>query len=145
MKWRIFCVGKPSLDYAQRGVAEYERRLRHYTSCELVYLKSVSSKEMDKRSGSAPAGHVRIVLDERGELLDTRSLAQWVAQWQLQGSKAIDCLIGGADGHDAETRESADLLLALSRFTLQHELALLVWLEQVYRVHTLLRGEPYHR
>jgi 23S rRNA (pseudouridine1915-N3)-methyltransferase len=54
-------------------------------------------------------------------------------------------LIGAADGHNASLRDACDLLLTLSPFTLQHELALLVLLEQLYRVASLKSGSPYHR
>ncbi|MEM7348468.1 MAG: 23S rRNA (pseudouridine(1915)-N(3))-methyltransferase RlmH, partial [Chloroflexota bacterium] len=68
-----------------------------------------------------------------------------VEHWQLNAVKSVRLFIGGADGHDDEIRQQADLLLGLSGFTLQHELALVVLLEQIYRAHTVLRGEPYHR
>ena len=60
------------------------------------------------------------------------------------GSK-IALLIGGADGHSDELRDKADQIWSLSGFTMQHELAQVVLLEQIYRVHTILKGEPYHR
>ena len=59
--------------------------------------------------------------------------------------KTVAFLIGAADGHSEELREKCDLLLTLSGFTLQHELALLVLLEQLYRLTTLKSGSPYHR
>ncbi len=62
-----------------------------------------------------------------------------------EGVKEITYLIGAADGHTEELRKSCDLVLSLSPLTLQHELALVVLLEQIYRVATLRRGEPYHR
>ena len=59
--------------------------------------------------------------------------------------KTVAFLIGAADGHNAELRAKCDLMLTLSPFTLQHELALLVLLEQLYRVASLKSGSPYHR
>ena len=63
----------------------------------------------------------------------------------MSGVKRVALLIGGADGHSPVLREKADHVVAMSGFTLQHELALVVLLEQIYRVHTVLKGEPYHR
>ncbi|RTG95352.1 23S rRNA (pseudouridine(1915)-N(3))-methyltransferase RlmH, partial [Thermus scotoductus] len=54
-------------------------------------------------------------------------------------------LVGGAEGYSEGVREGADLLLSLSPLTLQHELALLVLMEQLYRILTLRAGHPYHR
>jgi 23S rRNA (pseudouridine1915-N3)-methyltransferase len=59
--------------------------------------------------------------------------------------KTVAFLIGGADGHSAELREKSDRVLSLSSFTMQHELALLVLFEQLYRVASLASGSPYHR
>jgi 23S rRNA (pseudouridine1915-N3)-methyltransferase len=54
-------------------------------------------------------------------------------------------LIGAADGHTPALRDACDHVLCLGKHTMQHELALVVLLEQIYRVHTLLAGSPYHR
>lgn len=145
MKWQIFSIGKPSLDYAKRGVDEYTKRLRRYTRLEMSQQKEAGREKNSRYLLSASEGAVRIVLDERGDTLTTADFAGEVKKWQNSGQKKIALLIGGADGHSEEVRASADLVLALSSFTLQHELALVVLLEQIYRVHTLLKGEPYHR
>ena len=143
MKWRVLAVGKPSLDYAKRGITDYERRLRRYASVELVYSKNEQEMERDWHA-KAPRW-LRVVLDERGTRMTTQKLASQVEAWQLNGVAGALCAIGGADGHNQERRDSADLVLSLSDFTLQHELALLVWMEQLYRVCSLLNGSPYHR
>ena len=59
--------------------------------------------------------------------------------------KSVAFLIGASDGHTDELRTKADLLLSLSSLTLQHELALVVLLEQLYRVASMKAGSPYHR
>jgi 23S rRNA (pseudouridine1915-N3)-methyltransferase len=91
-------------------------------------------------------GAFRIVLDERGERPTTRQLSDKVAALEMRGDvKCVAFLIGASDGHTDELRRSADWLLSLSSMTMQHELALVVLLEQIYRVATLRKGEPYHR
>jgi len=54
-------------------------------------------------------------------------------------------ILGGANGHDQSLLERADFLWSLGPLTLQHELALVVTLEQLYRARTILAGHPYHR
>ena len=44
-----------------------------------------------------------------------------------------------------QVKEAADCIISLGKMTIQHELALLVAVEQIYRVYTIKRGEPYHR
>lgn len=146
MKWQILAIGKPSLRYAKTGVEEYQKRLGRYTSLELqTDWKDTGQLKNSEALFAASEGAVRIVLDERGESWTTADFAGRVEAWQLNSVKRIAILIGGADGHTEELRKSADHVVALSGFTLQHELALVVLLEQIYRVYTLLRGEPYHR
>ncbi|MFV1994057.1 MAG: 23S rRNA (pseudouridine(1915)-N(3))-methyltransferase RlmH, partial [Verrucomicrobiales bacterium] len=90
-------------------------------------------------------GCLRILLDERGDALTTAALRERVDRWEGQGVKSAAFLIGGAEGHGEKIRGAADLVLGLSAFTLQHELALVVLAEQLYRVYTMKRGESYHR
>ena len=146
MKWQILAIGKPSLRYAKAGVEEYQKRLTRYTTLELqTDWKDAGQVKNSETLLAASEGAVRIVLDERGETWTTADLVSRVEGWQMNAVKKVAILIGGADGHTPELRRSADHVIALSGFTLQHELALVVMLEQIYRVHTVLRGEPYHR
>ncbi len=146
MKWRFVVVGKPSLAYARSGVEEYLRRLRRYTGVELVSVKNGSREEEGSRLLAASEGCYRIVFDERGELLSTPELAGKVTALEMDGSvKSMAVIIGGADGHSDELRQAADQLIAFGRLTLQHELALVAATEQIYRVYSVKRGEPYHR
>lgn len=146
MKWQILAIGKPSLAYAKHGVEEYQKRLGRYTSLELqTDWKDGGSRKNSEALLTASEGSIRIVLDERGEPWTTSVFVSRVEAWQMSGVKRVSVLIGGADGHSPALREAADYVVALSGFTLQHELALVVLLEQIYRVHTVIRGEPYHR
>ncbi len=139
MKVEIFTIGKPRLRFVRDGMEEYAKRLQRYSSVALRFLESPEAQ----LRGSE--GAYRVVLDERGELPTTAEFAGRVRGWKLSGVKRVAYLIGGADGHPEAVRQAADWTLALSRLTLQHELALLVLLEQLYRVETLLAGHPYHR
>ncbi len=146
MKWTVYAIGKPALTYARAGVAEYEKRLSRHGGVELVSFKEAGQEENSRRLLEASEGCcLRVVMDERGDLLTTAELTERVAAWEMDRVKRVGVLIGGADGHSDEVRGAADLVLGLSRLTLQHELALVVFLEQLYRVGTVRRGEPYHR
>lgn len=145
MHIRIIVAGKPGLAYAKSGVEEYLKRLSR-EAVELISVKAGSSDEVSARLLEKSAGSFRIVLDERGKNFTTRELAARLDSLAQRGDiKAISFLIGAADGHNEHLRSHADLLLAISPFTLMHELALLVLLEQIYRISTLKSGSPYHR
>ena len=146
MRWKIVAVGKPALSYARQGMDDYLKRLSHYTKAEFVPLKDGPRDEVESRMLKATAGGViRIALDERGASWTTEAFRMKVDQWEMEGVREGAFLIGGADGHSPSLRESCDHVLQLSAMTMQHELALVVLLEQLYRVYTIKRGEPYHR
>ncbi|MFC4991368.1 23S rRNA (pseudouridine(1915)-N(3))-methyltransferase RlmH [Rubritalea tangerina] len=145
MKHQIIVAGKPSLKYAKDGVAEYKKRLTRYGSYDLKHVKDGSSIDVSKRLLDGSQNAIRVVMDERGEQLTTQQLFNKINQWEMRGEKRATYLIGASDGHTQDLRDRADLVWALSPLTLQHELALVVLLEQLYRIATMQRGEPYHR
>lgn len=145
MHWRIVTVGKPALSWAKAGTEDYLRRLRRSGQFEWLTVRDGTRAQVTERLMAASAGCLRVVLDERGQLWRSLALAEWMRKCQLQGIKRAALIVGGADGHDQELRDAADVCWSLSALTLQHELALLVALEQLYRAGTILRGEPYHR
>ena len=146
MQIRLIVAGKPALAYAKAGVEEYLKRLSRFGCHELVVVKAGSREEVSTRLLERSQGCFRVALDERGESFGTRKFAARLEALEMRGDvKTIAFLIGAADGHSPGLRDQCDLLLTLSPFTLQHELALLVLLEQLYRVASLRNGSPYHR
>jgi 23S rRNA (pseudouridine1915-N3)-methyltransferase len=145
MNWHILVIGKPKLAFAESGVAEYLRRLTPMAKVRLDFLKSSTREKESATLLERSAGMFRIVLDERGRQFISREFAAQVREWEQRSVKNIALIIGGTDGHTDELRQSADLLLALGKLTLQHELALVVLLEQIYRAYSINAGAPYHR
>jgi 23S rRNA (pseudouridine1915-N3)-methyltransferase len=143
MKWHIFAIGKPRLGFAREGIEEYARRLRGMADVSIEYLKSgeEESAVLLRRS----VGMYRVVLDERGEECSSREFAERVGKWELGRVKGVAVLIGGSDGHSEALRKEADWLWALGRLTFQHELALVMVMEQIYRAYSIKGGLPYHR
>lgn len=145
MNHEIIVAGKPSLKYAKDGTAEYLKRLTRYGKYKLTHIKDGSSEDVSKRLFEASKGSIRVVMDERGATPTTQELVKLYNKWEMRGVKNISFLIGASDGHTQKLRDEADFILSLSALTLMHELALVVLLEQIYRVATIKRGEPYHR
>ena len=140
MLLRVLAVGKLK-DARVSGLCdEYVVRSRTLVPIERVECKS--PREQWQRAGDGAA--IVVLLDERGQQLDTVALARWIAAWQGEGRRRIDFLVGDADGYDDTARARADRLLALSRLTLPHRLAQLILCEQLYRAGTILAGHPYH-
>ncbi|MFK7851992.1 MAG: 23S rRNA (pseudouridine(1915)-N(3))-methyltransferase RlmH [Akkermansiaceae bacterium] len=146
MRYRIVVAGKPALDYAKSAVDEYLKRLSRHGSYEWVIVKAGTPKQVSERLLEKSENCFRIALDERGNMPTTRELASNLEKLELeQGVKTVAFLIGAADGHAEALRNQSDLTLALSKMTMQHELALVVLLEQLYRVASIKARSPYHR
>jgi 23S rRNA (pseudouridine1915-N3)-methyltransferase len=141
----ILTIGKPKLAYAKAGVDEYLSRMGQWGGVRWEQVKSGTREQESAALLARSEGMLRVVLDERGEGITSRALAQRLSQWELRSVKGIAFLIGGADGHTDELRRRADWIWSLTKLTLQHELALVVLCEQLYRARSILAGLPYHR
>lgn len=155
MKLRVVAVGTRLPDWMNAGFAEYAKRMPRELPLELVEIKpeprttgktvaAMTAAEAKRSEAALPPRCRRVALDARGEVLDTRALANRLGQWQETGDD-IALLIGGPDGLDPALKAGADERLALSALTLPHGLARVVLAEALYRAHCLRCGHPYHR
>ena len=146
MNVRVIVAGKPALGFARAGVEEYLKRLSRFGGYEWVVVKAGSGEEVSARLLQRSESCWRVALDERGEAPNTRVLADRMAALARRGDvKTVAFLIGAADGHTPQLRQACDWMLSLSPLTLQHELAAVILLEQLYRVASIHAGMPYHR
>ena len=145
MHWHVFAIGKPKLGFARDGIEEYATRLRPLAAVTIDYLKPAAGEEESTALLRRSEGMYRVALDERGAQFTSRDLAAKVGQWEQDRIRDIALLIGGADGHSPALRAKADITWALGKLTLQHELALVVVMEQIYRAYAIKAGLPYHR
>ena len=145
MHWRLLVIGKPKLAFARAGVEEYAGRLGGFATVQLECLKAGTREAESALLLQRSEGTFRIVLDERGEQISSRQLAGRINVWEQDSVKHATILIGGADGHTEAVRRSAAWTWSLGKLTLQHELALVILYEQLYRAYTIKAGLPYHR
>ena len=92
-----------------------------------------------------PPGSATVLLDAKGENIDSAGLAGLLAQWRADDRPAAVFLIGGADGLAASLSDKAELRLSFGAATWPHQLVRVMLLEQLYRAATILTGHPYHR
>jgi 23S rRNA (pseudouridine1915-N3)-methyltransferase len=85
-----------------------------------------------------------VLLDESGTQLNSPSLSGQLSDWQ-RDSRDLSFIIGGPDGVSDACRQRADFTWSLSRLTLPHGLARVLFAEQLYRAWSLHAGHPYHR
>lgn len=121
---------------------------------ELVdrYLKRVAwptrVTELPDSGGAPPAAispSRTVLLDERGQALDSEAFAAMLGKWRDDGVREARFLIGAADGHGNATRAQADMLIAMGAMTWPHMLARAMLAEQLWRATSILAGHPYHR
>ena len=104
--------------------------------------------ELPDRGGAMPAlrsGEIMIALDETGDELKSIAFADRLATWRDVGARELRFVIGGADGLDPGTRDSADFVLSFGKATWPHLLARAMLAEQIWRAASILAGHPYHR
>ena len=116
------------------------------------YLKRIAwpvkLTELPDRGGTMPAAQpngVTVLLDERGEPMSSMTLARTLEKWRDGGKREARFLIGAADGHNAQARAEADLLLSFGPATWPHLLARAMLAEQLFRATSILANHPYHR
>jgi 23S rRNA (pseudouridine1915-N3)-methyltransferase len=94
---------------------------------------------------AVPAAALTMVLDERGKSLSSEDFADRIRKCADNGVHDIVFMIGGPDGHAAQTREKATEIMALGPMVWPHRLVRIMLLEQVYRSVTIMVNHPYHR
>jgi 23S rRNA (pseudouridine1915-N3)-methyltransferase len=120
---------------------------------EIVEIRESRAAEAEKRmieesialANVIPTGSAVVLLDSRGESLDSPALAGRLAQWRDDNRPAVVFVIGGPDGLAPTLTEGAALRLAFGAATWPHQLVRVMLLEQLYRAATILTGHPYHR
>jgi 23S rRNA (pseudouridine1915-N3)-methyltransferase len=129
-------------------------RIGRSPEAELVarYLKRIvwptRVTELPDTGGKLPALEaqtVRVLLDEKGDVLGSLDFARRLERWRDTGTREVRFLIGAADGFGDAERAEADLLLSFGRATWPHMLARAMLAEQLFRATSILAGHPYHR
>ncbi len=155
MKVTLVCVGKTDFSFVDEGEKLYSGRLGHYCKFSAVYIPqlkgvgSLTKEQIKEREGELilkmlPKGKRTVVLlDERGKELTSRELALKIEK-ASETDNELFFVIGGAYGFSDAVYGVADKKLSLSRMTFSHQIVRLLFMEQLYRAFTIIKGEPYH-
>jgi 23S rRNA (pseudouridine1915-N3)-methyltransferase len=150
MHFRFVWIGKTKDKNWQALQAEYLQRLSHFVKVETVEIKDSTAQDAKEYESKRILEKVNqsnfvCVLDVKGRSVSSHELAGKIENWQNQGLKEIAFVIGGAEGVTSEVVEKADFSLSLSSFTLTHEAARVILIEQLYRAYTIIKGFPYQK
>ena len=140
MKTKLLVVGKLKERHYKEACQEYLKRLQKYCSLEVMEIKDEGKeKEAEKILAKCGDSFV-VVLVEEGKQLSSVQFSNLIQKTE----RNLVFVLGGPYGLAESVKKKANLLLSLSAMTLPHELCRVVFLEQLYRAHTILKNEKYH-
>ena len=155
MKITLLTVGKTDKDWVKQGMDIYVSRLKHYipfSVVEIPELKNVSAltKEQIKvREGELILKNIKptddlILMDERVKEYTSVDFAKVIQDKISYVGKDMVYVIGGAYGFSDAVYQRANSKISLSRMTFSHQMVRAIFVEQIYRAFTIMKGEPYH-
>ena len=153
MKIVALAVGKKHDSAIAAAIDDYSARLNRYAPFEWRIIPPAKGKmgvdETKRSEGAVIAATIRdddfiVLLDEAGIQRSSSDLAAMLDEFDMQATRRVVFIIGGAYGVTDELKQRADSVWALSRLVFPHQLVRLILAEQLYRANTIRRGEPYH-
>lgn len=155
MKVTLITVGKTNNLNFKNAISEYQKRLKFYISFDIEELNDVKNtknlteevqkqKEGELLLKSFQEGDEVILLDDKGVEHTSVSFSAFIEKKSVSGLKRLVFVVGGAYGFSPEVYARANGKVSLSRMTFSHQMVRLIFVEQLYRAMTILRGEPYH-
>ncbi|MFV0430731.1 MAG: 23S rRNA (pseudouridine(1915)-N(3))-methyltransferase RlmH [Alphaproteobacteria bacterium] len=152
MKLQIIAVGKLKKGDISSLFAQYSTRIKRWklTVKELSESQAQTvdirkKEEAQKILDCIKDDHIIVALDERGEHLTSREMANFIQEQENASASYMSFVIGGPDGLDEDIRKQAKSIWALGRATWPHQLVRALLAEQIYRSQTIIEGHPYHR
>ena len=154
MKTLLIQVGKTVDKHFLAGISDYVERINHYMPFEVVTIpelkntKSLTEEQQKQAEGALilrqlqPSDTV-VLLDEHGREYRSVEFARWMEQ-KRNTVRRLVFIIGGPYGFSPAVYARANEQLSLSKMTFSHQMIRLTFTEQVYRVCTIIKGEPYH-
>ena len=155
MKLLLLVIGKTTDRHVQALIDDYSSRMGHYvpfsleTVPELRNTRALSSEQQKTQEAELirkqlqPGDHL-VLLDEHGSERRSVDFASWLSKRMAAGARRIVFVVGGPYGFDASIHQLANEEISLSQMTFSHQLIRVLFVEQLYRACTILRGEPYH-
>ena len=154
MKITLLVVGKTTDARLQSLIDDYQQRLSHYIAFQMQVIpelrnaKSLTEEQQKHTEGDlilravAPTADM-VLLDEHGTEYRSIEFAQYL-QKKMSAGRDVVLVVGGPYGFSEEVYARANSKISLSRMTFSHQMIRLLFVEQIYRAMTILRGEPYH-
>ncbi len=155
MKITLLLVGKTVNKDFVKLIDEYAGRVKHYIGFEIVTIpelkntKSLSAEQQKQAEGELilkqlQGGDHVVLLDEHGKEFRSIEFADWMTRKMNTVNKRLVFIVGGPYGFSPSVYDAANEKISLSKMTFSHQMIRLIFVEQVYRAMTIIKGEPYH-
>lgn len=151
---RILIVADHKNSWVENAVQEYQTKISYFCKFSLEIIKPLKigradAAEKQKKESDMILAKIKekdfvVLCDERGTAFDSKKFAVKMEQLMNDNPNPKCFVIGGAYGASDELQKRANLKIKLSDLTLNHHVALLNLLEQVYRGFTIIKNLPYH-
>lgn len=151
----LLVIGRTTDRHVQSLIDDYASRLQHYVPFSLDVIPELKNTralspeqqkaaEADLIRRQLQAGDHVVLLDEHGHERRSVEFAAWMQKRMATGARRIVFIVGGPYGFDPSIHTLAAEEISLSQMTFSHQLIRVLFVEQLYRAQTILRGEPYH-
>ncbi len=154
MRLVVAVVGKARNAALGEAIRDYETRAARYWPLDVhevreeratgIPVDKVKEREGLRLSEKVPERAQTVACEIGGKSLSSEQFAE-LLQTAREQDRDLAFLIGGAFGLASSVMKDSTLKLSLAPWTLPHEIARLVLVEQIYRAGTIVRGEPYHK
>jgi 23S rRNA (pseudouridine1915-N3)-methyltransferase len=155
MKIMLIVTGKTDAEWLQQGLEVYIKRLGFYGSFELKILPDIKNaknlsfqehkeKEAEQLFPFMEGKNEIILLDEKGTVFSSQEFARFMEIKLISGCRKLIFIVGGPYGFSERIVKKSTGMISLSKLTFSHQMVRLLFLEQLYRAFTIIRGEPYH-
>ena len=154
MKTKLLVVGKTNDKNITKGIDDYVGRVKHYMPFDIEVIPELKNTKSHTQSNQKemeaeqilkrlqPSDTV-VLLDEHGKEYRSIEFARWIEKLQ-QTARSLVFIIGGPYGFADSVYERSNAKLSLSKMTFSHQMIRLLFVEQIYRAYTIIKGEPYH-
>ena len=155
MKITLLTVGKTTNPHLIKLQEEYLNRLKFYIPFEMVVIpelkntKSMSVSEQVEKEADMILKQIElndkvVLLDEKGKQFSSVAFSEYIAKKIMASHKRMIFVVGGPYGFSERVYQRANNKISLSTMTFSHQMIRLIFVEQLYRAMTILKGEPYH-
>jgi len=155
VKILLLTIGNTDKQYMREGIDDYVKRLSFYLPFEMKVIPDIKNRssystELQKEKegqlilNQISSGDYLVLLDEHGNEYSSLEFSKWIEKKMIAGTRQLVFVIGGPYGFSNTVYQRSDIKISMSKMTFSHQMARMIFVEQIYRAMTIIKNEPYH-